>query len=452
MGGGLIQLVTIGAQDVYLTGNPQVTFFKVVYRRYTNFSKELIQQTIEGQIGDERQIQCKIKRDGDLIHRIYLEYENNDPFHYPSNFGNFMFNEINLLIGGQVIDTHTGHWMEVYSRLIYNQQNDQQPIETKMNKKNYSGYQKNSCAGGVIGTTDNPVTLGKISIPLQFWFCRNPGLALPLIALQYNEVILQVNFNSLKHIYKSNKENPIHSDNNINFEIWVEYIYLDTDERRRFAQVSHEYLIEKIQYVEKPLESGNNIINLNFNNLIKELIFSCDWNNFKNLKDKSTDYSSYGSIPGLGNNNTKVSIQANSQNIFNPDRTLNYFTRNQILENHKNFPMIHGNNTHDGIIYYMSNEKKMTNYISTNGPNTEEKFDIIGVHSFCLNPEDHQPTGSFNFSMASDCKLTLKEMCPPKIKPTTKITYYTESRKLIVYANSYNILRIMSGMGKLAYI
>ena len=457
MGGGLIQLVSKGAQDVYLTGNPQITFFKVVYRRYTNFSSELINQIIQGDIGADRNCKCNISRDGDLIHRIYIECVLNEKYNYPSNFGNYMFDKIEILIGGQVIDIHPGHWMEIYSRLNYKQSGRSYPVTQKMNGVDhtcdsqqsiyidgdkiykYSNYQRMSFSGGVSGNPkSDPINIGRISIPLQFWFCKNIGLSLPLIALQYNEVVVNIKFNSLNKFMVDNNldKNPI---DGCNGELWVEYIYLDTDERRRFAKISHEYLIDQVQYIDHELQNGNNSIDLKYNNSVKELIFACDWDNDIN----------HGIIPGLGNNNTNISLEINSQNFFNAERSLNYFTRNQIFERHIGNPNIHGGG--EGMIPYIDlNDNKTKVYYDNENCCI---FDPIGIYSFALKPAEHQPTGTFNFSTIQDCRLIIKNMCPPRATlPDQLLINYREKRLLRVYAVNYNILRIMSGMGSLAYI
>lgn len=468
MGGGLIQLVSKGAQDVYLTGNPQVTFFKVVYRRHTNFSTECIQQLLTEDIHNARTIDCHLKRDGDLIYRAYFEYTNNHPTYYPSNFGNYMIEKVDLLIGGQLIDSHLGHWMDINARLRYPQYSQNSMITNEMcgskddTNHLYNNYQKCSASSGVYSNSYkdknediineieySQVTIGKLSVPLQFFFCENPGLALPLIALQYNEVVLHFELRDLNHFMNQVKESErkktppvnvnISEENPLNKghgEIWVEYVYLDTDERRRFAQVSHEYLIEQIQYREEILTEGNFAINLVFNNSVKELVFACDWNHL-------TDH---GTIPGLGNYRTGVSIKMNGNNIFSPNRSLNYFTRNLIFDKHTGNP-----NTalsRDGHILYKNITK--SNQIDIY-QDIVDIYDIIGVYSFALKPEEHQPTGTFNFSMVSKAEMTIQNMCPPILHSNTHDTY-EESRTFRVYAVTYNLLRIMSGMGKLAYI
>jgi len=255
-----MQLVAYGAQDIYLTGNPQITFFKVVYRRHTNFSMESIQQTINGGIDYGKSVTTTISRNGDLIGRTYLEFDisglaNNDDI--GPNLGSALIDNIELEIGGQMIDRHYGHWMETWAELT--EPNPSGHVGVMVNDGtmvNGTTFQNMSRMGGVEGITSNGTTLGTFWVPLQFWFCRNPGLALPLIALQYHEVKLKFTWGS---------------GGGTTAQVWVDYIYLDTDERRRFAQVSHEYLIEQIQ---KQTATATTSTKLNFNHPVKEIIWT----------------------------------------------------------------------------------------------------------------------------------------------------------------------------------
>ena len=180
MGGGLMQLVAYGAQDIYLTGNPQITFFKVVYRRHTNFSMEAIEQTWNGsETGANSRCTATISRNGDLIHRMYIELTATEISGTTNNHGSAVIKHIELEIGGQRIEKHSGQWMETWSEL------------TEPNPTGYMGkratdtqtlFQKMSGQGGVRGdTAGDGANDIKLFVPLQFWFCRNPGLSLPLI-------------------------------------------------------------------------------------------------------------------------------------------------------------------------------------------------------------------------------------------------------------------------------
>ena len=256
MGGGLMQLVAYGAQDVYLTGNPQITFFKVVYRRHTNFSMECIQQTINGTstLGAAKTSgTVTISRNGDLVHKLYVTSST-----AAIDNGSAIVDEVELEIGGQRIDRHTAEWMQVWNELTT-------PESKALGFKAMTGDVGISGSSGV----------SKVHIPLQFWFCRNPGLALPLIALQYHEVKLKCTWGIGVATVGVNAA----------VEVWADYIYLDTDERRRFAQISHEYLIEQLQFTTVGTSTGK--VQLNFNHPVKELIWT-DSANGAGVKTKLT--------------------------------------------------------------------------------------------------------------------------------------------------------------------
>jgi len=253
-----MQLVAYGAQDIYLTGNPQITFFKVVYRRHTNFSMEAIEQTINGSStcasGGGATGTVTISRNGDLVYKVYVTSSTSG-----ITRGDLIVNEVELEIGGQMIDRHYAEWNQVWNELTT-------PASKALGLKAMTSSFHGDIAGGGIGP-------GLVQVPLNFWFCRNPGLALPLIALQYHEV-------KLKFTWGDGGSNAFDTDTLIHTpkvgaiascKVFCDYIYLDTDERRRFAQVSHEYLIEQLQ---KQSGSGEKNTKLIFNHPVKELIWT----------------------------------------------------------------------------------------------------------------------------------------------------------------------------------
>ena len=243
MGGGLMQLVAYGAQDIYLTGNPQITFFKVVYRRHTNFSMESIQQTINGAsstIGGSGTV--TVSRNGDLVSSIYVTSSTAD-----IQQGSRIVSEVELEIGGQRIDRQYEEWNDIWNELSI-------PASKSL------GFKTMICDKGTSGGSGIHAGVGLVQVPLNFWFCRNPGLALPLIALQYHEVKLKFTWGTAANVGAT-----------ASCQVWADYIYLDTDERRRFAQVSHEYLIEQIQ---RHGASATSSQKLNFNHPVKELIWT----------------------------------------------------------------------------------------------------------------------------------------------------------------------------------
>ena len=253
-----MQLVAYGAQDIYLTGNPQITFFKVVYRRHTNFSMETIQQTIQGAsttAGGSGSV--TISRNGDLVSKVYVTSNTAG-----IESGCAMVAQVELEIGGQLIDRQTEEWMQIWDELTTP---DSRAFALKAMK---CEVEDKLHASGDTATNTGP---GLVQIPLNLWFCRNPGLALPLIALQYHEV-------KLKFTWGVAADVGGHTAVTATCQVWCDYIYLDTDERRRFAQVSHEYLIEQIQsqtYVGTTAGAKK----LNFNHPVKELIWTSQGSN-----------------------------------------------------------------------------------------------------------------------------------------------------------------------------
>ena len=395
MGGGLMQLVAYGAQDIYLTGNPQITFFKVVYRRHTNFSMESIQQTWNGtsdNSNNDARCTATISRNGDLIHKMYIVLGAGASGTSVVNSGSDWIKTCELEIGGQQIDKITGQWMEVWAELSQNNPSGQ----IKVAKNQGTVFQNMSGFGGV----DADYLNGETYVPLPFWFCRNPGLALPLIALQYHEVKIVLEHN-LKRTF---------SDDITTQHLWVDYIYLDTDERRRFAQVSHEYLIEQLQYQNWD-SATNSTQRLNFNHPVKELI----WCN-ASATNSTPHQSKLRSLKGLGN--TKYQLKLNGHDRF-AARNVEYFTRQQVYDYH----------TGSGGLDPTKSSADDANVLN----------DSIAVYSFALKPEEHQPSGTCNFSRIDNAQLTTLDSAPGS------------SAKITIYAVNYNVLRIMSGMGGLAY-
>ena len=418
MGGGLMQLVAYGAQDIYLTGNPQITFFKIVYRRHTNFSMESIKQTFSGTPGFGKSVTAIISRNGDLVNRMYLEHTadiTGGDVCVGVDYGSHLMKECEIEIGGQTIDKHYGHWNSVYSQLT--EFNPTGAGATLFNRMSGNGPGVTNDASAVAAAksqgwepsdTDDNIK-GMFWIPLNFWFCRNTGLSLPLIALQYHEVKVKINFEELNNLAIANENNnntfsagdtvdAVAGSGNL-FDLWCDYIYLDTDERRRFAQVSHEYLIEQLQYI----SANDTTIELNFNHPVKELILT-------GVRQTDTNTN----IPSMFQRNAldgtlacTYNIKLNGHDRFS-ERHLVYFTRTQRYQHHK----------------------------KSSNRNATGENDTIAVYSFALNPEEHQPSGTCNFSRIDNAEL---------------IQTGGTQTPMNIYAVNYNVLRIMSGMGGLAY-
>ena len=404
MGGGLLQLVAYGAQDVYLTGNPQITFFKVVYRRHTNFAIEAIGQTFNGTPGYGNRVTCQISRNGDLVHRMYLSLKVADATSLCAFYGLRVINYVEIEIGGQKIDKHYSHWLYVWNEL-------------SLPKSKRDGY--NKMVGQAGGTGYNGNTL---YVPLEFWFCRNVGLALPLIALQYHEVKINIQFETADLCRGSADALGAFP----NATLWVDYVFLDTDERRRFAQLSHEYLIEQLQFTGSESVSSTKLNSkLSFNHPCKELVWFANkkadasqhltnnnWFNYTTTNGAIASLPYYYNLNALHNKAVgSLNPVATAKLILNGNdrfsgRPGSYFNLIQPFQHHENIPANAG----------------------------------INVYSFALKPEEHQPSGTLNMSRIDTATLSLDFQ-----------TGLTENTNLNVYAVNYNVLRILSGMGGLAY-
>ncbi len=282
MGGGLMQLVAYGAQDVYLTGNAQITLFKVVYRRHTNFSMECVEIPIETAKPGGR-VSVPIQRAADLMAKA--RHRASTPDLIPSNaafngkvawvrrLGHALIKSAEVQIGGSSIDKHFGVWLDIWYELTHSVNHERGYNELIGDIPELTTL--TNAADGIAGGFN-------VYTPFQFWFCRNYGLALPLIALQYHDVRINIEYESIQNLVVSTAGDGADSAprfNNISFGssgILIDYIYLDSEERRRFAQVGHEYLIEQLQVNETNLQNNSESqqFTLNFNHPCKELIWA----------------------------------------------------------------------------------------------------------------------------------------------------------------------------------
>jgi hypothetical protein len=437
MGGGLMQLVAYGAQDIYLTGQPQITFFKSVYRRHTNFAVESILQTINGNASAGQRVSVTISRNGDLLKNLWCQYNPSLLLPAGGNYGTIasdlshaLFNQLEIEIGGQLIDRQYGIWLTIWRDLTesnptgaqgeigmdgsepaINCQGVGNAIVCPSTRYQRMAYTHLTPPLGIVDTAAAPT---EAYIPMRFWFCRNPGLAIPLIALQYHEVKFNINF-SLASTYVSTGNIPSSGGiGNANFQVYADYVYLDTTERRQFAQNAHEYLIDQLQQQQESSSgtSTSNTIRLNFNHPVKELIWVGAPTNPVAVSS-STDVggnatpSAITSVSG-SSSQMQIKIILNGTDRFT-QRNLKYFTRNQVWDVHTGF-------------------------------GATAIADSVALYSFALRPEEHQPSGTCNFSRIDTAQLAFSgSLSGETINP------------LNIYAVNYNVLRIMSGMGGLAY-
>jgi hypothetical protein len=542
MGGGLMQLVAYGAQDVYLTGNPQITFWKVTYRRHTNFAMESIEQTFNGQADFGRRVQCTVSRNGDLCYRTYLQVTlpqigpdttNKVYARWLDNPGHQLISMVEVEIGGQRIDRQYGDWMHIWNQLtLTSEQEDgfhkmvgNTTQLTFLTDPLFADVATACSANGVPQAVCAPrkaLPETTLYIPLEFWFCRNPGLALPLIALQYHEVKINIELRpmdeclwAVKGIDSSGvnkgKHTASYQKSLVAASLYVDYVFLDTDERRRMAQNPHEYLIEQLQFTgDESIGSSSNKVKLNFNHPCKEIIWvvqpdknvsycdSFDANQQLNmalgaqpfnytdaidaLPNSIRAFSSNEQLSGRGtpSDNEKNQSVINSDGLFNDvtagDNTVNDSTDDlsagAVDDLSSAFRAGVNNGVSDaGAFVLCETSRKLhcwgenpvvTAKLQLNGQDRFSEregtyFDLvqpfqhhtrhpdtgINVYSFALRPEEHQPSGTCNFSRIDNATLQLVVSAAAIGSSATA--------KVRVYATNYNVLRVMSGMGGLAY-
>ena len=394
MGGGLMQLVAYGAQDIYLTGNPQITFFKVVYRRHTNFSMEAIEQTFNGSADFGKRVTCTVSRNGDLMHRVYLQVTvpavtaGAGGFRWLNWLGHVLIKNVEVEIGGQRIDKHYGDWMHIWNELT----------QSPGHKVGYANMVGNVPRLTQLTPADAKTPEVDLYIPLEFWFCRNPGLSLPLIALQYHEVKINLEFRSASECYFGAAVSVPSLEA---ASLYVDYIYLDTEERRRFAQMSHEYLIDQLQFTgaESVTTNATQSIRLNFNHPVKELV----WVFRTALNEGNNDYLNfYSAVESIVEPMVNAKVMLNGHDRAS-QRDASYYRLMQPWQHHSNVPL-----------------------------------KPVYVYSFALRPEEHQPSGTCNFSRIDNATL----------KVTNNAIV---DGSIFVFAVNYNVLRVVSGMGGLAY-
>jgi len=464
MGGGLLQLVAYGAQDAYLSGNPQITFWKGLFKRHTNFAMEPFRINLTGQAAWGVKHSALIGRHADLLYSTYLEVVlppgavfNNDQYRLGYN----LIKYVELDIGGQLIDRLYGEWLFLWDCLSSDVQAGLK-LSKMVGLTNYYGQNSEtftipnpaSCTAGS-GRVPAPTVC---YVPLNFFYTRNPGTALPLIALQYHEVKINIEWNDAKFV-AGNFNNAKSLAQPVQAAVYIDYIYLDTEERRRMAQNSHEYLIEQTQYNEDVgLTSAQNRVDLTFNHPVKELVWVIQQSRYTNCHLQSAYVKSGGTNGWDGSAATyrlqpftydvnpvyEQHLQINGQDRLDK-RYGDYFNKIQPLQHHT------------------GSFNPITDLLGSSGNVNDENAGTqfqggAYLYSFALKPEEHQPSGTCNFSRIDTATIVVNfSGCDPThglvgngyVTPIT--VSETNPWDIRVYAVNYNILRIMSGMGGLAY-
>ena len=538
MGGALMQLVAYGAQDVFLTGTPEITFWKVSYRRHTNFAMESIEQTFSGQADFGRRVTCTISRNGDLAYRTYLQVtlpEINQTMKNATGaqgvyarwmdfIGEQLVAQVEVEIGGQRIDRQYGDWMHIWNQVTLTSEQQRGYFKmignttqlTYITDPAFAGVSGPCAASGApaqVCAPRNALPETTLYVPLQFWFCRNPGLALPLIALQYHEVKINLDLrpigeclwavNSIGASSGTVTVTTAYQQSLVAASLYVDYIFLDTDERRKMAQNPHEYLFEQLQFTgDESVGSSSNKIKLNFNHPCKELVWvvqpdaNVDYCSsliagntlYKTLGAQPFNYTdsidalpnaihAFGSQDSVG---ASTGAFINSAGLFEQAGGVDlaasvggtwtgtgastggfeaggvgttaglsdagtFVLAESALDMHcwGENPVVTAKLQLNGQDRFSEREGSYFDVVQPFQHHTRAPDTGINVYSFALRPEEHQPSGTCNFSRIDNAVLQLV-LSSPTVSGTS-------TAKVRVYAVNYNVLRVMSGMAGVAY-
>jgi len=449
---GTLQLIYVGEQNIYITDNPEITFFKTVYKRHTNFTIDTIQEFFNTKINFGQQNKCKLSKNGDLLSRVGIyfrlsslnrncpdppliectkntdclctcskcllgsDYNDNLIYGYANSIGHVLIEWIEIWIGGNLIDRHYGEWLEIWTEL------------SQTAEKRLGYYEMIGKKDPISYTVDSFTDEMELYVPLNFWFCRNIGLALPVMSLTRNDVEFVIKIRDFNQCWVSNRFDAPVPKASIDACILADYIYLSLDERQKFYTESHVYLIEQLQLNENN-NLDNNIghmnIELDFNNPVKELIWFIQRQDVLGPPDgvwpedcsypKGNDHFNFTTarIPRLSKLHETFSHA--KLMLSGADRTsvwpASYF---RLWQN-----------------YYYHTRIPTANNIYT--------------YSFSLTPEDHQPTGECNMSRVDNARLCIK-----LLNKNRCCERYPVRAK--VYATNYNILLITGGIGGVLFM
>ena len=500
MGGGSLSLSSKGTGDDILSLNPQITFFKKVYKRHTNFgleSKKIEASSVTN--GSEASLQFgsnliyKIPKTGTLIHDMHIEFTlppaintagivEGEPdinyklpklknkgavngwreyCHWVNAVGYAIIDSIELQIKKQFIDKHTGLWLDIWNELTDPYKKEWQLVGKKNDNENIPNVQ---------------ILNSRYYVPLKFYFNRNPGLALPIFLFSEDAVEINIKLNSLNSLlnYKIYKKedrtsletiidpakideeflpseitdgnNPIVTFNDgengckiTDFKFFTTYVFLDSDEENRIkTNLPNEYLIETITIN----ESLDPTTTLTLNNPVKELIWVV------RKKSRLEIPGSNGSINNRRPNRNKVGGGGIGDVNYNPNDIFNYSLEkeNEFLgygtfDTFKTLQMNISNDSRFGVTdaTHFRTIQPYKHHSNVPGGINNEKRKYIYCYSFALHPEEYQPSGSFNFSKDDDkLKLNFTGIGNPK----ANVNILEEDYRMDLFAFHYKYLSI----------
>jgi hypothetical protein len=455
MPGALLQLVSVGKEDVYLVGNPQFSYFSKRFRQHTNFSMEDIPLYFAGKPDFGQQLQITVPIHGDLLSNLTLQLEipalpyTSDTSNiwngvgYSNSLGHALIEDIYLEINDEIIDRFGGDWLEIYSELFI-------PESKQLCYRNMIAKQSNNYYTSV-GFLQSDQINGQnvffidgegcnLYVPLPFWFTRDIAQSIPMVALQNTSVKLTVKLRPLEQVLTRMSYEvtaaPLSDDIAANVQdiqtvlrgikmrsasLIAEYIYLDADERRLFSSKPHEYLIENVQYIrDLPLAAGQTDITfkLPFNRPVKEVFWVC---------------------------------QRQDSRIYNEHFNWSHRLLSEQLRVKPSFPIDKVMVKLNGIQRYEQPfSQKFFNYLVPYLHNIRCPNNFIFCMSFALFPQQHQPSGTLNCSRITDFDVIVK-MLDPRYGPISLNSPRSHGWFFNFYATGYNVLRINSGTSKLVY-
>jgi hypothetical protein len=416
MTGGLLQLAAYGTEDIFLTGNPQITFFLNVYKRHTNFSIESFRLDPIGEVNFGKKFYFRLDRYADLVNSMFLKIKlpglnikpNDNPNYkvsYLNYIGNAIIRSVNIEVGGQIVDTQNGHWLTIWN-LFSLSDLKLRPYAELVGAVLYDSYNLDSFPGPL-----------ELNIPLSFWFNNDIGRSLPLIALQDQEVRINFEFREFNELWLSSNGMPpglggpgSSISDQLKIEegyLYVDYIFLDDTERRLFAKSKLAYLIEQVQLSTYSITQQDTFIDLPFSHPVKELIWVFHIDQFQNgiINKDLFNFSNMNTPPG--DILEKMELLFENNRRFE-ERDAKYFRLIQPFQRHTNVP----------INFFIYN------------------------YSFAIKPEDYQPTGTCDFSMIDHKQMHVK----------IQQALVNDEIQLIVFARSYNIWQIEEGLSGLMYM
>jgi hypothetical protein len=429
MPGGLLQLVASGSQDLLLNGNASVSFFKKVYKTYTNFAMESMRVTLNRtsmNYSESTTLVARFKRHADLVQDVYLSIEipeirkvDKEQFAYVRHFGETLIKSYSVYVGGTVVDKQTGEWLHLWNQL-------------SMSADKRYGYDQMIGNTNEIFAPDNnhwlkhgevQVRRTRLYIPLRFWFNRSPGLALPLVALQYHDVEIHIELRPMRELFTINGLAPsgrvsYFPNEVIDVTPYLEtnYIFLDTNERAFFARSSHDYLIEQTNcFVTTNVDRVTNT-EITVSNPVKEFV----WVFTSADAHKTNSWFDYGHRHQI---HSSSCMQTNSCDCGHGD----------------GYAMESARIMFNGLERVEAKSPEYYNLLQPYQHHSVIPGRGIYCYSFSLHPEQFQPSGACNLARIK--RVQLQTVLEPSAK----------HMDLRVYVLNYNFLRVMAGLGGLGY-